>query len=147
MWVGCGPPSCFCNYLALGGSILTSMKNVLELDESNFEPEVLKAHVPVVVEFYAPWCGPCKMIAPLLEQLAVEFQGRIKFTKVNVDHAPGLAGRYEVSGVPTLAYFRDGQLVDRLVGFGGAKALKFWLENAVLGETAELGNVVNGRLP
>ncbi len=106
------------------------MGKMIELTEDSFEQEVLNAGFPVLVDFYAPWCGPCKMIAPLLEQLAVEFQGRIKFSKLNVDEAPGLAGNYDISGVPTLAIFRDGQLVDRMVGFRGANAFKAWLEVA-----------------
>jgi len=106
------------------------MKNIVELTGSSFETEVLRAAVPVVVDFFAPWCGPCKMLAPLLDQLAEEFQGRIKFTKLNVDDAPELAGRYEVTGVPTLALFRGGRQVDAIVGLASPKALKTWLENA-----------------
>jgi len=71
-----------------------NMKNMIELTETNFETEVLQASVPVVVDFYAPWCGPCKMLAPILEQLAPQFEGRVKFAKLNVDEAPELAGRY-----------------------------------------------------
>lgn len=106
------------------------MGKIVELSEDSFEREVLQAELPVLVDFYAPWCGPCKMIAPLLEQLAAEFQGRIKFTKLNVDDAPSLAGNYEVSGVPTLAIFRGGQLADRMLGFKGTNAFKSWLEAA-----------------
>jgi thioredoxin len=103
------------------------MKNMTELTENDFEREVLQASVPVVVDFYAPWCGPCKMLAPLLETLAAEFEDRIKFAKLNVDHAPGLSGRYQVTGVPTLALFRNGQRVDSLVGLVSPKTLKAWL--------------------
>ena len=92
------------------------MKEVSELTEASFETEVLQAKVPVVVDFYAVWCGPCKMLAPLFEQLAAEFAGRIKFTRVNVVQAPNLAAEYQITGVPTLALFRDGQPVDALVG-------------------------------
>ncbi len=106
------------------------MGNMLELNEESFEPEVLKADLPVLVDFYAPWCGPCKMIAPVLEQFAAEFQGKIKFAKLNVDEAPGLAGNYNISGVPTLAVFRDGQLADKTVGFRGTNAFRSWLEAA-----------------
>src|SRR5512142_444182 len=103
------------------------MGNMIELNEQNFGREALKADMPVLVDFYAPWCGPCKMIAPVLEQLAVEFQGRIKFTKLNVDDAPAIAGNYDITGVPTLAILRNGQLATKLVGFGGTQALKSWL--------------------
>ncbi len=106
------------------------MEKIIELSEGSFEQEVLKADLPVLVDFYASWCGPCKMIAPVLEQFAVEFQGRIKFGKLNVDEGPGLAARYDISGVPTLAIFREGRLVDRMVGFRGANAFKAWLEVA-----------------
>ena len=107
------------------------MKNVIELSESTFETEVLRAALPVVVDFYAEWCGPCKMLAPLLEQLAVEFKGRIKFTKANVDNTPELAAAYQITGVPTLALFRGGEPIDALAGFVASKALKSWLEGAV----------------
>ncbi len=106
------------------------MGKVTELSESSFEQEVLKAELPVLVDFYAPWCGPCKMVAPLLEQLAGEFQGRVKFAKLNVDEAPNLASAHAITGVPTLAIFRDGQLADKMVGFKGTNAFKSWLEAA-----------------
>jgi thioredoxin len=82
------------------------------------------------VDFYAPWCGPCKMLAPILEQLAKEFQGRIKFVKANVDDTPELAAAHQITGVPTLALFRGGEPIDALVGMVGPKALKSWLEGA-----------------
>lgn len=107
------------------------MKNMIELSESSFETEVLHADLPVVVDFYAEWCGPCKMLAPLLEQLAVEFKDRIRFTKANVDNIPELATAYRITGVPTLALFRGGEPIDSLVGLVAPKALKSWLEGAV----------------
>ena len=106
------------------------MKNLVELSENSFETEVLRADLPVVVDFYAPWCGPCKMLAPLLEQLVAEFQGRIKFAKANVDDTPELAATYQITGMPTLALFRGGEPIDALVGFVAPKALKSWLEGA-----------------
>jgi thioredoxin 1 len=107
-----------------------SMKNTIELNEANFEPEVLHAAVPVVVDFYAPWCGPCQMLAPLLEQLAGEFDGRLKFGRANVEETPDLAASFEVSGVPTLMLFRGGEAVDQVVGFSGLRQLKAWLDKA-----------------
>ncbi len=104
--------------------------NIEELTEANFETEVLQAALPVVVDFYAPWCGPCKMIAPLLEQFAGEFAGRLKFAKANVDKTPVLASSFEITGVPTLMLFRGGEPVDQLVGFPGPRQFKAWLDKA-----------------
>jgi thioredoxin len=104
------------------------MKNIIELNETNFEPEVLQAVGPVLVDFYAPWCGPCKMLAPFLEQLAGEFAGRIKFAKLNVDDAPALAGQHDITGVPTLMLFRDRRIVEQIVGLPSPRALKTLLE-------------------
>lgn len=106
------------------------MKSIIELNETNFETEVLKAAEPVLVDFYAPWCGPCKMLAPFLEQLAIEFAGKIKFAKLNVDNALKLAGRYGITSVPTLTLFRGGQSVDQMVGLTSPSLLKRWLEKA-----------------
>ena len=109
------------------------MKHLIELTESNFEREVLKTAGPVVVDFYAPWCGPCKMIAPLLEQFATEFDGKLKFAKLNVDDSPRLTGRYGITGVPTFMLFEDGRQIDRVVGVNSLQALKAWIERAAAG--------------
>ncbi|MGH9615034.1 MAG: thioredoxin [Bryobacteraceae bacterium] len=106
------------------------MKTIIELNETNFEPEVLKAVGPVLVDFYAPWCGPCKMLAPFLEQLAIEFAGKMKFAKLNVDDALEIAQRYDLTGVPTLMLFRGGQIVDQMVGLASPNLLKSWLQKA-----------------
>jgi thioredoxin 1 len=107
------------------------MKNIIELTEANFEQEVLKAEGPVLVDFYAPWCGPCKMLAPLLEQLAGELAGELKFVKLNVDDAQELSADHKITGVPTLMLFRGGNVVDQVVGFPGPRVLKAWLDKAV----------------
>jgi thioredoxin len=104
------------------------MKNIIELDERNFEQEVQQASMPVLVDFYAPWCGPCKMFAPALDSLATEYSGRIKFAKVNVDDAPGLASRFEITGVPTLIAFRGGVVLNTLVGVPSLRELKASLD-------------------
>ena len=106
------------------------MKSILELSEANFENEVLYGNGPVLVDFYAPWCGPCKLLAPLLEQFAAEYASKVKFAKLNIDDAPAIAGEYEISSVPTLMMFREGEPVDQIEGFFGSRPLKAWLDKA-----------------
>ena len=106
------------------------MKNMIELSAASFKPEVLEAAGLVLVDFYAPWCGPCKMLAPLLDQLAGELAGRVKFAKANVDDMTDVAAIYGITGVPTLMLFRGGKNVDQMVGMSSARQLKAWLENA-----------------
>jgi len=88
----------------------------LHLDEKNFEAEVLKSSLPVLVDFWAEWCGPCKMIGPIIDQLSVELQGKIKIAKINVDESPELAGKFNVMSIPTLLIFKAGQPVDQIIG-------------------------------
>ncbi|MCL2350112.1 MAG: thioredoxin [Defluviitaleaceae bacterium] len=86
------------------------------LNEADFEKEVLQADVPVVVDFFATWCGPCKIIAPVLDEIAQEIEGKTKIFKVDVDQAKGLAKQYAIRGVPTLLFFKDGDVVDKFSG-------------------------------
>ena len=90
--------------------------NVCAVNDLNFETEVLQSDVPVLVDFSATWCGPCKQIAPLVEQLADEYDGRAKVTKVDIDESPGSASKYGIRGVPTLLVFKGGELVAQHVG-------------------------------
>ena len=104
------------------------MKNTIELTDKNFETEVLQSSQPVLVDFYADWCGPCKMIAPALEEIAGEQAGRAKVGKLNVDQYPDIAQRYDVQALPTLLYFRDGEVRDLVRGAVGKRVLASKLE-------------------
>lgn len=106
------------------------MNHLREINAADFESEVLRASVPVVVDFYAPWCGPCQMLAPVLDQSAGELAGQVKIVKLNVDDAQELVGQFDITGVPTLKLFRDGQAVDEVVGMPSPGALRRWLQQA-----------------
>lgn len=92
---------------------------VVELDDKNFEGEVLRADGLVMVDFWALWCGPCKMAAPIIEELAGEYEGKVKIGKLDVDESGETASKYGVMSIPTVVMFKDGEEVDRLVGFKG----------------------------
>ena len=97
---------------------------VLEISDANFADEVLKADVPVVVDFWAAWCGPCRMMAPVLEEVAQEMDGKVKIVKVNVDKNRTTAGNYKIMSIPTLMFFKGGESVDTQVGFVPKEQLK-----------------------
>jgi thioredoxin 1 len=104
------------------------MKPTIEINETNFESEVLQSNQPVLVDFWAEWCGPCKMIAPLLDEIATEQAGQVKVAKVNVDSNPVLAARYGIQSIPTLLYFAGGEVRDRTVGVTGKRGIVAKLE-------------------
>lgn len=91
-------------------------ENLKELSDANFEEEILKASVPALVDFWAPWCGPCRVVGPIVEELAKEYAGKVKVAKLNVDDNPVTPGKYGIRGIPTLILFKDGEAVDQIVG-------------------------------
>jgi thioredoxin len=108
------------------------MNSLQHFDGPTFEADVLNASEPVVVDFYADWCPPCRAMTPAVEQLAAELAGKVKIGKLDVDLNQELAIRYGVMGIPTLGLFREGKLVDRMVGYpGGAAPIKAWIQKHV----------------
>ena len=105
--------------------------NLFEFTDKNFDGEALKSDKPVLVDFWAPWCGPCRMIAPLVDQLASENQGSVKVVKVNVDESPQAAQEYGVSSIPTLMVFKGGEVEERFVGVQPKSKLQQAIDAAV----------------
>lgn len=89
---------------------------VIHVTEKNFDSEVVKSNIPVLVDFWAQWCGPCRMISPIVDEIAEELKGRLKVVKANVDEAQDLAGRFHIMSIPTLLIFKDGKPVEQIVG-------------------------------
>ena len=100
----------------------------IKLNSENFDSVVLKSDKPVLVDFWATWCGPCKMIAPIIEELSEELEGKVVVAKLDVDQAPDIAGRYGVMSIPTMLVFEGGKVVKHTVGFQPKERLKAWLE-------------------
>lgn len=97
--------------------------SLLQLTIDNFSQEVLESDIPVLVDFYADWCGPCKMLAPVVDEIANEYEGKVKVVKLNIDEANEIATKYSVMSIPTLIFFQDGNNVNKIVGFRSKEAI------------------------
>ena len=116
------------------GNCHQSLPWIADASDDDFAEVAEKARVPVLVDLWAAWCGPCRMVSPVLEQLATEYAGRLKLVKVDVDRSPRLSERFAVQAVPTLLLLRDGQVVQRQAGAAPAPALRSWLDGALAAE-------------
>jgi thioredoxin 1 len=103
----------------------------IKTTDASFEVDVIKSSEPVVVDFWAEWCGPCKMIGPSLEEIATEMAGKVKITKLNVDENPGVAGKFGIRSIPTLMLFKDGKLAGQKVGAAPKGELVKWITSAI----------------
>jgi thioredoxin 1 len=108
-----------------------SATNIIKLTEANFAEQVVQSALPVLVDFWAEWCGPCKMIAPVLDELASEYDGKVKIGKVNIDDCPGVANEYGIRAIPTLLIFKDGKVAEQVVGLRSKRDLKANLDKVV----------------
>jgi thioredoxin 1 len=108
-----------------------SSPNVVVLTKDNFDAQVLKSATPVLVDFWAPWCGPCKMIGPVLDDLSNEYAGKIIIGKINIDEQSELASQFRVSSIPTLLFFRGGQVINQMVGAKSRADLKKAMDAAI----------------
>jgi thioredoxin 1 len=107
------------------------MAKPADVTDSQWDTEVLKSDMPVLVDFWAPWCGPCRMVAPIVEELADEYVGKVRFYKLNTDDNVQTASRYNVRSIPTLMVFKDGEAVDQLIGFRPKSDLKRTIDKAL----------------
>lgn len=107
------------------------MSQVMSTNQQNFETEVLKSEIPVLVDFYAEWCGPCKMMAPVIDKIAQEMQGTLKVVKLDTDHSPAIANQYGIMGVPTLIMFKDGKPIGKNVGYMNEQAMTGFVKSSI----------------
>ena len=106
-------------------------ENIVNIDENNFQKTVLESQKPVLVDFWATWCGPCRMVAPVIEELSQDYQDKIGFGKINVDENPKLASQYGIMSIPTLIIFKKGKPDQQIIGFKPKNELKTMLDNAL----------------
>ena len=114
------------------------MSKPVQVNERIFDSEVLRSPLPVLADFWAAWCGPCRMIAPIVEELARDYEGRLNVAKIDVDENPNLASRYGIMSIPTLAVFKDGQLVNTIVGYVPKAELQERIEATLDARTAHV---------
>jgi thioredoxin 1 len=107
------------------------MAKPVEIEEAKFDETVLKSKTPVLVDFWAPWCGPCRMVAPIVDELSGEYAGKVSFFKVNVDNNSNVAGKYGVMSIPTLILFKDGKPITNIIGYKPKAELKKSLDKAL----------------
>ena len=124
---------CLFYYVSGGSTSAAAMNkstaNVKLIKEGEFDAEVVQSSLPVVVDFYATWCGPCKLLAPMLDELAGPLTSKIKFVKINVDEAPSLSQRFGIQAIPTLIFFKNGKVADKLIGLPSKDTLKTRLDS------------------
>ncbi|MEM3791430.1 MAG: thioredoxin [Candidatus Micrarchaeaceae archaeon] len=101
---------------------------MLELNESNFEEEVIKSKIPVVIDFWAEWCGPCRVYSPIIEEVSKDYEGKVKFARLNVDDNPSIAEKYEISAIPTTMIFENGKVKSMSIGAVSKESLKKWID-------------------
>ncbi|MDO8805073.1 MAG: thioredoxin [Elusimicrobiota bacterium] len=107
------------------------MTDEIQLTDANFDLEVIKSALPVLVDFWAPWCGPCRMLGPVIEELAKEYAGKVKVCKLNTDEAQDTAGKYQISAIPTMLLFKGGKMEQQLVGLQSKEEIKKHLDELI----------------
>ncbi len=104
-------------------------EGVVAVTDGDFQTQVLQADLPTVVDFWAEWCGPCRMVAPVIEELAAEYQGKVRFARMNVDENPTTPAKYGIMSIPTLILFKNGEAVDKIIGARSKDDFKRWLDS------------------